>query len=47
MARLETINHSRIRRDCEMVSYRRRSLVVLIEGGDPRRPDVGKLAWNV
>jgi len=35
MAKPESINHSRIRRDCETFSERCRSLVVLIEGHDP------------
>jgi|SRR5713226_4255556 len=35
MAKPESINHSRIRRDCETYCERCRSLVVLIEGHDP------------
>jgi hypothetical protein len=36
MAKPESINHSRIRRDCETFLERCRSLVVLIEGRDLR-----------
>lgn len=35
---LKSINHSRIRRDCEAFYERCRSLVVLTEGSDLRRP---------
>jgi hypothetical protein len=36
MAKPESISHSRIRRDCETLCERCRSLVVLIEGHDLR-----------